>query len=162
MNGDANPRRVCVFFALWMLVGGSYAMVIGGAFSIGIFFEPIAVIATVLLARNSSSRRAIPGLFGGLALPLFYVAYLNRSGPGMVCTKTRSAFGVGQSCTQESSPWTWLVAGLVLLGVGVVIFFVTMRLGSASRCSQCGEPLDPGVRSCTHCATRRQDFTGAP
>lgn len=141
-----TTRRPWVYFAIWMLVGASYAMIIAGAFSIGIFFVPIAVIATAFLVRKPSSRRGIPGLFGGLALPLFYVAYLNRSGPGMVCTTTRSTFGVGQNCTQEWSPWIWLVAGLVLLGVGVVIFIVTLRSEEGSRCSKYAEPLDTGGR----------------
>lgn len=154
-------RRPWIYFVLWMLVGGSYAMVIAGAFSIGIFFVPIAVIATVFLVRKPSSRRGVPGLFGGLALPLFFVAYLNRSGSGTVCATTRSAFGVGQSCTQEWSPWLWLVAALVLLGVGVAIFIVTLRSGSGPRCSECAEPLDPGARFCTYCGTRCDDFTEA-
>ncbi len=160
-SSPVATRPPWIYFVLWMLVGGSYAMVIVGAFSIGIFFIPAAVIATVYLVRKPSSRRGIPGLFGGLALPLFYVAYLNRSGPGTVCATTRSAFGVGQSCTQEWSPWLWLIAGLVLLGVGVVIFIVTLRSGSGPRCSECAEPLDPGARFCTHCGTRCDDFTEA-
>lgn len=154
-------RRPWIYFVIWMLVGGSYAMVIVGAFAIGIFFIPVAVIATVFLVRKPSSRRGIPGLFGGFALPLFYVAYLNRSGPGMVCTTTRSTFGVGQSCTQEWSPWLWLIAGLVLLGVGVAVFIVTLRSSKGPRCSKCAESLSPGAKFCAHCGTRSDRFTEA-
>jgi hypothetical protein len=154
-------RRPWIYFALWMLVGGAYAMVIAAAFTIGIFFIPFAVIATVLLVRKPSSRRGIPGLFAGVALPLFYVAFLNRSGPGMVCTMTRSTFGVGQSCTQEWSPWLWLSAGLVLLGAGVALFIVTLRSSKRQRCSQCAQSLSPGARFCTHCGTRSDEFTEA-
>jgi hypothetical protein len=152
-------RKPWIYFALWMLVGGAYAMVIVGAFTIGIFFIPIAVIATVLLVRKPSSRRGIPGLFAGVALPLFYVAFLNRSGPGMVCTMTRGTFGVGQSCTQELNPWLWLSAGLVLLGAGVAIFIVTLRSSKHQRCSKCSQPLGPGARFCAHCGTRSDEFT---
>lgn len=120
-------RRPWIYFIIWMLVGGAWAMVIVGALSIGIFFIPVATIATVFLVRKPSSRRGIPGLFAGLALPLLYVAYLNRIGPGMVCTKTQSAFGVGQSCGQEGNPWIWLLAGLVLVVVGVAIFIISTR-----------------------------------
>ena len=154
-------RRPWIYFVIWMLVGGSYAMVIVGAFAIGIFFIPIAVIATIFLVRKPSSRRGIPGLFGGLALPLFYVAYLNRSGPGMVCTKTQSTFGVGESCTQEQSPWLWLIVGLVLLGAGVAIFIVALRSSKGPRCSKCAESLSPGARFCAHCGTSSHEFTGA-
>jgi hypothetical protein len=130
----APPRRRNYLIS-WMLVGGSYAMVVVGAFTIGIFFIPIAICASVFLIRKQSSRQAIPGLFGGLALPLFYVAYLNRSGPGIVCTTTRNDFGVDQSCIQEWSPWLWLISGLVLLGVGAAIFIITLRSSKSPRCA---------------------------
>lgn len=153
-------RRPWVYFVLWMLAGASYAMVIGGAFSIGIFFIPIAVIATIFLVRKPSSRRGIPGIFAGLALPLFYVAYLNRRGPGMICTMTHSTFGIGQSCTQEWSPWPWFIAGLVLLGAGVAVFIVALRSSKGPRCSKCAESLSPGARFCAHCGTSSHEFTG--
>lgn len=154
-------RRPWIYFIIWMLVGGAWAMVIVGALSIGIFFIPVAVIATVFLVRKPSSRRGIPGLFAGLALPLFYVAYLNRSGPGMVCTTTQSTSGVGQSCVQEGNPWLWLIVGLVLLGAGVAIFIVALRSSKGPRCSKCAESLSPGARFCAHCGTSSREFTGA-
>jgi hypothetical protein len=136
-------RPLWIYFVLWMLVGGSYAMVIVGAFSIGIFFIPAAVIATVFLVRKPSSRRGISGLFGGLALPLFYVAYLNRDGPGMSCRTTQSTEGVGQTCGQEWNPWLWLGAGLILLGVGIAIFVITLRSSKGPRCSKPGSTVEP-------------------
>jgi len=154
-------RRPWIYFVIWMLVGGSYAMVIVGAFSIGIFFIPIAVIATVFLVRKPSSRRGIPGLFGGLALPLFYVAYLNRAGPGMVCTQTQSTFGVGQNCSQKWNPWLWLIAGLVLLGVGVGIFIVASRSSKARPCSACSQMLRQDDHFCPSCGTRTSEFNAA-
>jgi hypothetical protein len=45
-------------------------MVFLGAFTIGIFFIPVAIIVTVLLIRRPSFSRGLPGLFGGLGLPL--------------------------------------------------------------------------------------------
>lgn len=127
-------RRPWIYFIIWMLVGSAWAMVIVGAFSIGLFFIPVATVATVFLVRKPSSRQGIPGLLAGLALPLFYVAYLNRSGPGIVCTTTQSASGFGQSCGSEENPWYWLLAGLVPLGVGVAIFTISMRSSKGQRC----------------------------
>jgi hypothetical protein len=164
-NWSCNPvtksppvvsRRPWIYLVLWMLVGGSYAMVIVGAFSIGIFFVPIAVIATVFLVRRPSSMRGAPGLFGGLALPLFYVAYLNRDGPGMICRTTQSTAGVGQTCGQEWNPWLWLGAGLILLGVGVAIFVITLHSSKGPRCSKCAEPLSPESRFCARCGTHSE------
>jgi len=157
----AASRRPWVYFVIWMLVGASYAMVIVGALSIGIFFVPIAVIATVFLVRKPSSKRGIPGLFGGFALPLFYVAYLNRSGPGTVCTQTQSTFGVGQSCTQEWNPWLWLAAGLVLLGIGTGIFIVASRSSKERRCSACSQMLGQEDHFCPSCGSRTGKFNAA-
>jgi hypothetical protein len=50
-------------------------------------------------------------------MPLL-VAYLNRGGPGNVCTTTATS----QSCTTEWSPWPWLAAGLLLVAAGAVTF----------------------------------------
>jgi hypothetical protein len=154
-------RRPWIYFIIWMLVGGAWAMVIVGALSIGIFFIPVAAIATVFLVRKPSSRRGIPGLFGGLALPLFYVAYLNRSGPGIVCTKTQSTLGVGESCGQQWNPWLWLLASLVLLGVGVAIFIISMRSSKGQRCSNCSQAMRPENQFCGNCGTRSSEFHAA-
>ncbi len=151
-------RRSWVSFLAWVLVGSAFAMVFLGAFTIGIFFLPVAIIATVLLTRRPLSRRGLPGLLGGIGLPLFYVAYLNRDGPGMVCTQTRNAFGVGQSCSQEWSPWLWLSAGMLLFIASVVVFMVTWRSSEDQHCSQCTMLINPGANFCTHCGSRCEEF----
>ena len=155
-------RKPWIYFIIWMLVGSAWAMVIVGAFSIGIFFIPVAAIATVFLVRKPSSRRGIPGLLGGLALPLFYVAYLNRSGPGMVCTTTQSSSGFGQSCGSEGNPWIWLLTGLVLLGVGVAIFTFCAHSGEGLQCANCSQPMGPEDQFCSHCGNRSSDFHAVP
>ena len=153
-------RRPWNYFAIWMLVGGAYAMVIAGAFAIGIFFIPPAVIATVFLVRDPSSRRGVPGLFAGLALPLFFVAYLNRSGPGYVCTTSQSAIGVSPSCGQEWNPWVLLVAGLILLAVGAGVFILASGPNKDGRCSKCSQTLGPATHFCPSCGTRSNEFQG--
>ncbi len=151
-------RRPWIFFIIWMLVGSAWAMVIVGAFSIGIVFIPVAAIATVFLVRKPASRRGIPGLFGGLALPLFYVAYLNRSGPGMVCATTQSPSGFSESCGSEGNPCIWLLTGLVLLGVGVAIFTFCAHSGEGLQCANCSQPMGPEDQFCSHCGNRSSDF----
>jgi hypothetical protein len=153
-------RRPWNYFAVWMLVGGAYAMVIAGAFTIGIFFIPPAVIATIFLVRKPSSRRGFPGLFAGLALPLFFVAYLNRSGPGLVCTTSQSTFGVSNSCGQEWNPWLFLAAGLILLGVGAGVFIIVSRRNGDRRCSKCSQVLGPEANFCPSCGTQSIECQG--
>ena len=71
-----------------MLTGAGYALGILGALSIGPYVLVITVAATIVLATRTGSKVGLPGLVSGLGLPLFYVAFLNRSGPGTVCTST--------------------------------------------------------------------------
>jgi hypothetical protein len=148
-------RRPWNYFAMWMLVGGAYAMVIAGAFTIGIFFIPIAIIATIFLVRGPSSRRGAPGLIAGLALPVLYVAYLNRSGPGYVCTTSRGAGGSVTSCGSEYNPWLFLAAGMALLGVGVGVFINTSRSKNGRQCVNCPQLLDSEGHYCPSCGTPR-------
>jgi hypothetical protein len=58
------------------------------------------------------------GLATGAAAPLLYVAWLNRGGPGEVCTGT----ALSESCGDEWSPWPFLAAAVVLVVAGVAMF----------------------------------------
>ena len=116
-------RRDAMWFIAWMLVGAGYALGILGALSIGRYVLVITVAATIALATRLGSRVGLPGLVSGLSLPLFYVAFLNRSGPGRVCTSTATS----QSCVDQWSPWPWIVIGIVLLVSGWVWFAMANR-----------------------------------
>lgn len=107
----------------WFLVGAGYAVGVLGISTIGVLVLVPTVVATILLARRPASRSGLPAVVGGLPLPLLYVAYLNRGGPGNVCTSTFSS----HSCTQESNPWLWLAAALILLAAAVAIVAVLRR-----------------------------------
>lgn len=157
----ATNSQTRVSFIAWLLVGAAFAMVFLGAFTIGIFFIPVVVVGTVWLVRRPRSKRGLPGLFAGLGLPLFFVAYFNRGGPGTVCSQSQNAYGIVHSCTQELSPWPWLIGGAFLIVVGVVAFMFTSRSNSARHCTICAESLSPEAKVCTHCGTRSDEFTEA-
>jgi hypothetical protein len=87
------------------------------------FASAAAAASTPSLAYDTTSGIAIRRRldFGAVApgapaspahtrirIPALYVAYLNRSGPGTICTSITG----GQSCTDESSPWPWLAVGV--------------------------------------------------
>jgi len=105
-TGAVTHHRPWGWFAAWLLVGAACIVSLLGAFSIGSLVLPIALAGTALVAWRSSLR-GVPGVIAGLGLPPLYVAYLNRAGPGSVC----SAITRGQDCIQEFNPWPWLIAG---------------------------------------------------
>ena len=112
------------WFAAWLIIGVGYALSLVGAASIGLFVLPLPVIATILLARRQHAVGGLPGLISGLGIPLLYVAYLNRAGPGTICV---TIAGGGQDCTDEWSPWPWLAAAVILLALGIAAFIARQR-----------------------------------
>ena len=120
MEADVQPALPWGWFATWMLVGGLYAFSMLGMMTIGLFVLPIPIVATVLLVRRHRAGRNALGLVAGIALLLFYVSLLNHDGPGMIC----SAIEGGTACTEEMSPWPWLVAGLTFLALGISAFWL--------------------------------------
>jgi hypothetical protein len=115
-----------VWFTAWLLVGAGYALSFIGIASIGLFVLPFPVLATLLLIRRRQATSGLPGLISGLAVPVLYVAYLNRAGPGTVCTTVTAR----QQCTDEWSPWPWLAVGVILFVVGVAVFIDRQRRAS--------------------------------
>jgi hypothetical protein len=109
-------------FLLWAVIGAAVAL--GTVSVIGVFVLPLATITALLALRWRAGRRGLTGIISGLGAPLLYVAWLNRDGPGEVCRTLASG---GQSCTDEWSPWPWLVAGAFFVLAGVVAFELTTR-----------------------------------
>jgi len=115
--------RAWRWFVAWAAVGGGYLLALLSALSIGIFVLPVVVVVTIVLARRPGAVVGVLGIVSGLGLPLLYVAWLNRDGPGTVCTAT----GSGTDCTDEWSPWPWLVLGLVVVAAGILLFRTRRR-----------------------------------
>lgn len=113
------------WLALWAAVGAAYAAGLAGALSVGIVLVPVAIVATVVLVGRRAALVGAPGAGVGVAAVLFYLAYVNRAGPGLVCT--RIAAGAGMRCVDETSPWPWLAAGVVVVAAAVAVFGVLVR-----------------------------------
>jgi hypothetical protein len=110
----------------WTLVGAGAVLGVLTLLTIGIFVLPVTGLLAGLLAwrgRGLPGRLIGPGLLTGAAVIPFYIAFLNRAGPGMVCT----TWATGGSCTQEMSPWPWVAAGLCLAGAGTALGLVRSR-----------------------------------
>ncbi|MEU1478993.1 hypothetical protein [Streptomyces sp. NPDC005760] len=112
------------WFLAWLLVGACGGIGLAAILTVGAAFLVPAAVAAVFLLRAGPARAAV-GAVSGLALPLFYLAYLNRGGPGEVC----HAVTGGQSCTEEYTPVPFLVAGALLLALGLVLHATTGRPG---------------------------------
>lgn len=106
------------FFA-WPLVGAALAVSVLGAMTIGLFVLPFATAGLLALLRWGGNRKSSIGLISGVGLPFLYIALLNRGGPGMVCSSYKNG---GQACTEEYSPWPFILIGAVLVAVGVILF----------------------------------------
>jgi hypothetical protein len=107
--------RTAGWFALWAVAGAGGALALLTAPTIGIFVLPATLVLGGALFWRGRRRQAGPGIIAGLGLPLLYVGYLNRGGPGTVCT----ALAGGTECTQETSPWPGGGVLLVLAGVAL-------------------------------------------
>jgi hypothetical protein len=136
------PRpRIWPFFA-WAALGAGICMSGLAVLSIGLFVAPFVIGGLIALLLWPGSRTsAALGVISGLGLVPLFVAYLNRGGPGDVCTTSASG---GQSCTTEWSPWPWLGAGLALVALGAVAFgLLRARLISPPSAPRPPRP-DPG------------------
>jgi len=112
-DGDSVPA-----FVGWCVVGAALALSILTLLTIGPFVLLVTFFLIGLMLWRMEFGWAMAGMISGAGLPLLYVAWLNRHGPGEVCTRTATSV----TCTDEWSPWPFVVAGAVLLAGGVVAF----------------------------------------
>jgi hypothetical protein len=120
---DKRSAAACGWFLAWFGAGALCALAVLGALTIGIFVLPIAGAVIVFLATRRGATDGIGGLISGLGLPVLYVAFLNRDGPGNICRVSAT----GSSCTEEWSPWPWVLLGAVLVFAGIVVLAVSTR-----------------------------------
>jgi hypothetical protein len=105
------------FFA-WPIIGAALSLSVLGAMTIGIFVLPFAIAGLLALRKWGGDQRSSVGLISGAGLPVLYVAYLNRQGPGMICGTYKSG---GGHCMEEYSPFPFLLVGTVLVVFGVLL-----------------------------------------
>lgn len=119
-----RTRTVAGSAIYWFLVGVLTSFGIAGIMSIGIFFLAAAAILTLVAVLLKIDTRGWPGIVIGAAFTPFYIAMLNRSGPGWICTRTATT----TSCGEQLNPWWFVATGLALVAVGVILLLRTRRL----------------------------------
>jgi hypothetical protein len=133
-------RRIWPWFMAWVPVEALYSFGLLSFLLLGRVGVAIAVVLTVLLVCGAQSRQGSPGLLAGLGLPLCYVAFLNRNGPGVVC----SSIPGGTNCTQESNSLVWLGVALVFLAVAAALFCGLNRQGALHSSGETHHPDSGG------------------
>ncbi|MFC9279172.1 hypothetical protein [Streptomyces collinus] len=110
------------WFLGWFVLGACAAVGLATVVTAGLLLVLLAAAVASLLLRKGPTN-AMAGLPSGIALPVLYIAYLNRSGPGTVC----DAVPGGQTCTDEYTPIPFLIVGVLLLCTGFLMFTVLHR-----------------------------------
>ncbi|MDT0469322.1 hypothetical protein [Streptomyces gibsoniae] len=116
------------WFLAWLAVGACVALGLAALLSVGVILIAVGAVAAVFLLRRGHTN-ALVGSIAGVALPLFYIAYTNRGGPGDVCHTTAT----GSTCTEEYAPVPFLIAGAVLFVGGFLVFLVLDHRRKESR-----------------------------
>lgn len=111
------------WFAVWLAAGVALAFSVVALDSLGLLVFPFAAAAVVLLIVRHHFDRSAWGLLCGIGLLSLYVAYVQRRGPGTVSWHTATAGGTDT----YMDPRPWLVAGLLLIVVGVGVFLWRQR-----------------------------------
>jgi hypothetical protein len=105
-------------FVGWCVAGVGLGVGVLALLTIG----PFVLLATFVLCGFLLWRLGLgwgmAGMLSGAGVPVLYVAWLNRGGPGEVCDNTPTSV----SCTQAWSPWPFAVVAGVLLVSGLVVF----------------------------------------
>lgn len=102
------------WFAVWLAVGAALAFLLVAL--VGLLVLPFAVVGVAVLAVRHRLDRSAWGLTCGAGVLCLYVAYLQRRGPGTVTWHTATASGAATYL----DPRPWLIAGLLLIAVGLV------------------------------------------
>jgi hypothetical protein len=116
MKGDGDSGLA---FLAWGVIGAGFCLGVLSMLTIGPFVLLLTLMLTGLLLWRVDFGWAMTGMISGVAVPALYLAWLNRGGPGTVCSSYADG---GQSCSDEWSPWPFVVAGLLVLVVGVAVF----------------------------------------
>jgi hypothetical protein len=120
---SSEAGHVWAWFAVWLAVGVALAFSIVDGLAYGLFVFPFAIAAAVLLIVRHHFDRSAWGLLCGAGLLSLYVAYVQRKGPGTVSWHTATASG----SDTYMDPRPWLVAGVLLIAVGVGAFLRRRR-----------------------------------
>ncbi len=119
-------------YAWWALVGVLLGFGVVAILTVGALFVALGAVLAFLGGRAPVLRtRAAVAAVAGFGVAPLYLAWLNRGGPGQVCTQTADQ----TSCLEAWSPWPFLAVAVLLVGAGV--WLLVRQVGRPR------SPLDP-------------------
>lgn len=113
-------------FGLWCVTGAGLCLGVLSILTIGFAVLFVTLVVCGFLLWRVGFGPAITGIISGAAAPVLFVAWTNRDGPGSHCTVT----GTSSSCTDEWSPWPFVVVAVAMLVAGVTSFVRLRRAQS--------------------------------
>lgn len=105
-------------FLGWCVAGAGLCLGVVSILTIGPFVLLAALVLCASLLWRQGFGSSLTGLVSGAAVPLLYVAWLNRGGPGESCHGDDRAL----TCTDEWSPWPFVVVAAALFVSGIALF----------------------------------------
>jgi hypothetical protein len=117
-DGESKRPPTWAQFGLWVLCGVSLGATLAGAFTFGpaaLVFA--AIFAGAALLRKGANISAV-GAIAGLGAWGFVLAWLNRHGPGDVCSHTATE----STCVQQWAPWPFAVGAVLLIAIPAVTY----------------------------------------
>jgi hypothetical protein len=124
----------CVWFWAWAAVGALAIL----SLDLGpLTALPALLLGALLAALDDRRHGSAFGFLTGAGLPLLWVAYLQRQGPGTTCWHTASSAG----CDEHLNPLPWLIVGITLVLMGLIAqtherHALRCRHGAGERCDR--------------------------
>lgn len=113
-----RSRGMLSLFA-WLVAGGVITFFGLSLPTVGLAVLAIAIVAAALTNWNW----ALPWLLVGTTLPVLWIAWKNRGGPGEDCFVTPSMSG----CRELLDPLPWFASGLVLLALSAGMLLLGLK-----------------------------------
>jgi len=135
MKADAferasHARSTWHAYIWWTLTGLLGGFGIASILTIGAPLLGVAAVAALVGTLRPSLRGAPVASCGfGVAVPILWIAWLNRGGPGTVCHTSATE----ASCTDEWSPWPFVVVAVALVVATAIAVTFLARAERAHR-----------------------------
>lgn len=123
-SGESRAKNTPAWaYVWWLATGTAFGFGIVSLLTVGALLVLLALVLGLVGARLPATRGHAAILSAaGIAVPILYIAWLNRGGPGRVCHGTTQAL----SCVDEWSPWPFVAAAVVVV-VGAVAGMLVAR-----------------------------------